>query len=407
MYYYYYKKRFADSVLVYVEEFNKQEGTVLFDFIDSNEYALFTDSLNAIYDLNKPSMVFLTNYKGRNIQENTIYAIRPQTIQFWREQNIINFENLNSFLIGYNIDVAKTEEQIFNESVSLSDKFDSLYLNYFMTAGGNDSKIPFHTKGKLSVTIRKVGQGNWNEVNFNDKVKIVFDAGAPMNASRTEIATIIGNRNNLYPDSKPILILSHWDKDHYHSLIGMTDAELKNNFSAFVCRDRVPNQTSRILFNRISSAVGLDNTYSISAVTRFARGGPTYFSPLTPLNNQIVLYNAQQHKNRNISGLAIAVKTKRRSIILSGDAHYEQVSRDILKHLNYQHEHNLVVPHHGGKAGTYNYNIPRLASVGQAVISVGANRYGHPLANNIASLRTTGFTTRQTQTSLNDIIIPL
>ena len=160
----------------------------------------------------------------------------------------------------------------------------SVYLdNLIMKGSGDGSKITFHKKGKVSVTIRNVGQGNWNEINFNDLVKIVYDAGAPMNASRTDIATIIGNRNTLYPTSKPILILSHWDKDHYHSLIGMTDTELQNNFSAFVCRDRIPNLTSRILFSRLRNAVGSANTYTISANTRFTRGGPTFFSPITEL----------------------------------------------------------------------------------------------------------------------------
>ncbi|MBS1634623.1 MAG: hypothetical protein JST26_01790 [Bacteroidetes bacterium] len=407
MYYYYYKRLFADSVLVYIEEFNKQDGTVLFDFIDSNEYRLFNESLNVNTDLNKPSMVLLKNYKGRTIQDNTIYAIRPATIQSWREQNAIISDNLNSFLIGYNIDVAKTKEPIFNESVSLSDFFDAFYLNYYMTGNGDKSKIPFHKKGKVSVTIRNVGQGNWNEINFNDKVKFVYDAGAPMNASRADVATIIGNRNTLYPTSKPVLILSHWDKDHYHSLIGMTDTELQNNFSAFVCRDRVPNLTSRIIFGRLRNAVGSANTYTISANTRLIRGGPTFFSPLTPICNQVVLYNSQQHKNRNISGLALTVKTKSGSIILPGDAHYDQISRDILPHLNYKHKHNLVVPHHGGKAGTYQYNTPALAMVNMAVISVGANRYGHPFANYIASLSTSGFTIHQTNTAATDITVTL
>lgn len=407
MYYYYYKRLFADSVLVYVEEFNKQDGTVLFDFIDSNEYGLFSESLNTSTDLNKPSMVLLTNYKGRTVQDNTIYAIRPATIQSWREQNVIISDNLNSFLIGYNIDVTETEEPIFNESVSLSDFFDAFFLNYYMTGSGDEAKIPFHKKGKVSVTVRNVGQGNWNEISFSDKVKIVYDAGAPMNASRADIATIIGDRNTLYPISKPILILSHWDKDHYHSLIGMTDAELQSNFSAFVCRDRVPNLTSRILFGRLRNAVGSVNTFTISANTRLTRGGPTFFSPLTPINHQVVLYNSQQHKNRNISGLALTVKTKSGSIVLPGDAHYDQISRDILPHLNYRHKHNLVVPHHGGKAGTYKYNTPALATVDNAIISVGANRYGHPFANYIASLRASGFTTQQTNAVATDITITL
>ena len=407
MNYYYHKKKFPDSVLVYVEEFNKQGETVLFDFIDSNEYALFTGLLNSNDGLKKPSMVLLKNYNGRTIQENTIYSIRPKTIQSWSEQIAINSENLNSFLIGYNIDVKRTEELIFNESISLNDSLDDSYLNYFMQGSGVGTKIPFYNKGKISVIVRKVGQGNWNEIVFDDKVKIVYDAGAPMNASRADIATIIGNRNIMYPVSKPILILSHWDKDHYHSLIGMTDTELKNNFSAFICRDRVPNLTSRILFVRLRSAVKLINTFCISAEPKLTLGGPTFFTPLTPTTDQIVLYNSQYHKNRNISGLILTVKTKHESVILSGDAHYDQISRDILPSLNYIHNHNLIVPHHGGKAGNYNYNTPALVKNSQAVISVGPNRYGHPIGNYVASLRANGFAIIQTNVAATDIKITL
>lgn len=407
MYYYNYKRLFPDSILVYIEEFNMQDGSVLFDFIDSNEYALFTSSFNANFDLSKPSMVMLNNYKGRTIQDNTIYAIRPETIHTWHQQDLISAYIVDSFLIGYNINVTTYEGPIFNESISLNDLFDSTILNYYMTGSGDKSKIPFHYSGKVEVIVRKVEQANWNEISFNGQVKIVYDAGAPMNASRKNVATIIGHRNSLYQGSKPILVLSHWDKDHYHSLIGMTDIELKNNFSGFVCRDRVPNLTSRILFGRIKSAVGMANTYCIAANIRNSRGGHTFFTPLTPIAKSVVLYNSQYHKNRNISGLVITVKTKSGSIVLSGDAHYEQISRDILPHLNYKHNHNLVVPHHGGKAGKYHYNIPTLVSVCEAIISVGVNRYGHPCAFHIASLKTSGFTIKQTNLTATDIVISI
>ncbi|MBK9300646.1 MAG: hypothetical protein IPN14_08575 [Bacteroidetes bacterium] len=187
----------------------------------------------------------------------------------------------------------------------------------------------------------------------------------------------------------------------------MSNTELQNNFCAFVCRDRIPNLTSRTLFARISSAIGTANTYCIPANHRTTRGGPTLFSPFTSFKKQIVLFNSQYNSNRNISGLAVSVKTKVGSIILTGDAHYEQISRDILSTLNYTHKHNLVVPHHGGKAGTYKYSIPKLATVGQAIISVGKNGYGHPLTHYISALKASGFIVQLTQISINDIIITL
>jgi beta-lactamase superfamily II metal-dependent hydrolase len=405
MYYKYYKRRYPDDVLVYIEEYNKDTGAVLFDFLDSNEYNSFTEIGSLDYSLSNPSMVMLTNYKQRKIQENTIYAIKKSVIENWRELNLINFDNQNSFIIGYTIELTSENNQIFFESVSLNDFFD-FFPESYMRGNGNLKSLPIDVKGKLSVTIRNVGQGNWNEINENDKTSIVFDAGASMYATKTDIRNIIGNRAAKYSSEKPGLILSHWDKDHYHSLIGMTNAELAN-FSFFICRDKVHNLTSRILFGRIISAIGSANTYTIAAQPRTARGGHTHLIPLMPTSSQLMIYNAQHHKNRNISGIVISLKTKESSVILSGDCHYEQISVDVLPHLNFKHKHNLVVPHHGGKAGNYIYNLPKNVTPDNAIISVGPNNYGHPMLNYTRALTIDWSRVQKTQTVNTDIKINL
>lgn len=94
-------------------------------------------------------------------------------------------------------------------------------------------------------------------------------------------------------------------------------------------------------------------------------------------------------------------------MILSGDALYEQLSRDILVDLNFQHTHHLLVPHHGGKAGRFKYARPFKTLFGNAIISVGKNPYGHPIENNIESLRGVGFHVRQTRFEKQDIVISL
>src|SRR5690606_34225269 len=172
MYYYYHKRRYPDDVLVYIEEYNKETGVVLFDFLDSNEYNSFTEIGGLEYSLSNPSMVLLTNYNQRTIQENTIYAIKKNVIEDWRELNLINFDNQNSFLIGYTIKLTSEINQIFFESVSLNDFFD-FFLNYYMRRSGNLKSLSIDVKEKLSVTIRNVGQGNWNEINENNKTSIV------------------------------------------------------------------------------------------------------------------------------------------------------------------------------------------------------------------------------------------
>lgn len=398
----YYKRLYPNDVLVYVEEFNKQDKTVLFDFIDSNEYNLFTAVINQQNNLDTPTMVLLRNYNKRMVQENTIYSIKPETIQAWQSQILANSNDINSLLIGYIIDVANTEKEIFNTSISLNDIY-NFQTNQYMFGSGEDSKIPLEFKGKITVTIRNVGQGNWNEISYDEQIKVVYDAGAPMYASRAEVTTIIGDRNDLYNISKPVLVLSHWDKDHYHSLLGMTNTELQNNFSAFVCRDYVPNLTSRKLFARIKSSVSAKNTFSISAGKRSKKRGLPLLKNMNATTNKIVIYNAEHHKNRNISGLLLTVKSSKASVILSGDAYYEQISRNIIPHLNFKHIHHLVVPHHGGKAGKYIYSKAPLMTFGKAIISVGPNRHKHPLSIYISALRKDTFVVEQTNIVLKDI----
>lgn len=399
--YFQFINKYKDNILVYIEEYNKQDRTVVFDFLDLDGYQLFVKNIESSLIQDSPSMVLLKNYKGRSIQENTIYAIRLNTIQLWKESNLISSNNLNSFLIGFEIDISYINETIFNESISIKNN------EYNYTSNPDMSRINFPNKGEINVVIRDVGQANWNEIYFDNEVKVVYDVGAPMESSKKDIEKIIGDRHSLYKISKPILILSHWDKDHYHSLLGMTDSELKNNFSVFICRSTIPNRTSKGLYDRIVNALGKENVFSILPEPRLERKGPIYFKLLLKLGTKILIYNAQYHKNRNISGLVLTVRSKNNSIILPGDAHYNQISRDILSHLNYDHSHHLVVPHHGGKAGKYTYKVPTLVKLDFAIISVGKNRYGHPIEKYISSLKKEGFTTLITNIKKTDISITL
>jgi beta-lactamase superfamily II metal-dependent hydrolase len=403
MYYYYHKKQYPDAILIYIEEYNRINRTVLFDFVDSNEFAIFAQNINLDRSSTGASMVLITNYIGRRVQENTVYAISLTTLKLWHSEQAITTEN-NSFLIGYNIELNSNQQQVFDRSVTIGE-FDDFQLLSHMTGNGHNSNLPFTANGQISVVIRNVGQGNWNEIHTNNAVNVIFDAGAPFNAARSQVLGIIGNRPLTYARDKPGLILSHWDKDHYHSLIGMTDAEL-SGFSYFICRDRVPNYTSRILFVRIKNAVGAANTFCIPAIARTRRGGYTSLVPLTASHQQHILFNSQHHKNRNISGIVLALRTSTSSMILSGDSLYEQLQTDVIPHLNYPHGHNLIVPHHGGNAGIYNYRLPSGVNPLDAIISVGPNTYGHPMWSNTNALTTTGFLTKRTD-KIGDISIIL
>jgi beta-lactamase superfamily II metal-dependent hydrolase len=227
-------------------------------------------------------------------------------------------------------------EPIFQTSISLGSESFQANLSEIEFPQAN---ITWKSSGKKSVNVRNVGHGNWNEVLFENVIKIVYDAGGPLYASKEEILKIIGDRNIIYPQSKPILILSHWDKDHYHSLIGMSIEELKNNFSSFICRTIRPNITSRLLYGKLLEALGSKNIYAINFTKKNSKR--RHFSKYMSFGNMIFLYNSQYSKNRNISSLLLLIKTKDNSMLLTADAHYEHISRDILCQLDYKHQHHL------------------------------------------------------------------
>jgi beta-lactamase superfamily II metal-dependent hydrolase len=404
MYLKYHRAYFPDDVLVYIEEFNKAEGYILFDFYDSNEYERFSSYLNNDFDINDATMISLENYQYRTIRENTYYSIKRETIDSWQENNSIT-RNEDSLLIGYTINVSNInlETQIFTHSVSLND-YDS--FNHLMYGDSDVTDIDFDLSGTLTVNIKNVGQGNWNEIIKDESCVIVYDCGTSMVASKTDVRLLINTRSKHYIKNKPSLFLSHWDKDHYHCLIGMTDVELAS-FSNFVFRDNVPNLTSRKLYSRIRSLISVKNLYAIPADRRTSRGGMTLLRPLNNTNNQLVIYNAQYHKDRNISGILLSLKNANSSVIFSGDSHYSQVSTCVLPHLNFPNKHYLIVPHHGGKGGNYEYDNPGKIVFESAIISVGRNRYGHPKPHYVSALKADFRTITKTSLTKNDITINL
>ncbi|WP_298223661.1 hypothetical protein [Flavobacterium sp.] len=401
MYYYYYNKYYPSDILVFIEEVNWDENTVVFDFIDSNEFEKFDNTLEIQHKILQASMVKVTNYKQRSIRENTVYAIDRKVILSLR-QNIEQIED--SFLFGYSINLPNQTEFLFKESVTIGE-LDRYNIGAIVRGGAQKNILDIPLKGNIDITIRNIGQGNWNEINLDKEVKIVYDAGAPMNAPRTVVRTYIGNKPTEYLKSKPCLILSHWDKDHYHSLVGMTDAELQC-FSSFICPDIRPNITSRILYGRILAALGTHNIYTVSNIPK-TKGIPPTLGLISTTGNKLMVFNSTYNKDRNQAGIVLAIKTNKSSIIIPGDCHYDLLSNYILPMLNHTHLHNLVVPHHGGNAGAYDYKMQPGTTPQQAVISVGNNRYGHPKLAYTRALTFDWFQVSNTQTVGTDIVINL
>ena len=215
---------------------------------------------------------------------------------------------------------------------------------------------------------------------------------------------MIGNRDVDYQKSKPLLILSHWDVDHYHFLLGFDDNTIKS-IPVFIYRASIPNLTARKALGRFRL---LNNKALIPIATVLPIAPKRSSMELVNLDltgkGDILIQNAHKNRSRNKSGIGLTVRKKNTSVILSGDYDYSQISNFILPILNYKCDHYLVVPHHGGKAGKFVYFNSTKNLLKEAVISVGTNPYKppHPDRSYINDLTTKGFLIVRTDYLKND-----
>lgn len=232
-------------------------------------------------------------------------------------------------------------------------------------------QIPAFPKGRLKLQVNNVGQGNWNEVITRKKTRLVYDIGTYKEKKSRD--SYVDNLILTHQYTrKPILVLSHWDLDHYNILLYMTLKELKR-FSQIIVTTTLPSLTPFRLLQTIVTKTKVQ----LSLVDN---NSPLLTSPANyiDVNNQILklfvcrMMMSSKKLNLNESGLLLDVDGRDTNFLMTGDATYEQAS-DAIKHsyahINQDKNHSLVVPHHGGGKQPQ-YVVPTYCKLENAVISV-------------------------------------
>jgi beta-lactamase superfamily II metal-dependent hydrolase len=394
-----------EELFFYVEKFQKQDGIVLMDFIDSNEFGSFDVITQLNYNWERrPTMIEVRNYKGRSLREGVTYRMTRETILRLANRLQILEESL---IIGFRIQLDSDDGEIFGPSKNFT-----LTEQFWRFGLGAGDTLPDQQQLPISadqVIVRNVGQGSWNEIASHGDVKLVFDIGTLWSTKASDIIRLISNRNLEYQRTKPSLILSHWDVDHYHFLLGLEDATIKS-FDRFITRTDPPTLTARKAAGRfrILNPTALIEVAPLAPPATMKNSTALGHSYLTT-NRDYILFNSYKNPSRNKCALGLTIRKNSKAVIFSGDYDYSQVSNHILPLLNFKCDHYLVVPHHGGKAGKFIYNHSRLNKLQEAVISVGKNPYKpqHPHSNNVTQLRATGFSVIRTDYKGTDHIISL
>ena len=251
------------EIIVYLDEY-KYDGDGKYDimYLDFRTPSDFEKYLNevGIKERTRGSYLEIKGYQSpRRLMQGCYYALNvdmlkkltptahPESLLLFQTYDFSNYEDQNDD----NYRLLQSHEPLDAEELKVS---------YHNPIDGLDE-----LKYKFEVSlfrVNDVSQANWNELLENDDVKVVYDLGAPINASATEVRRYIDLYSPHYSESHPCLVLSHWDKDHYHCLIGMTDKEI-NNFSKFICADKIPTTTAGNLFRRIEGILGKNRIFCI------------------------------------------------------------------------------------------------------------------------------------------------
>lgn len=260
------------------------------------------------------------------------------------------------------------------------------------------------TNANLTLNVRNVDQANWNEVLMDDRIELVYDLGAPLNASKNDVQTIFDARRRFLERDKPILIISHWDIDHIHCLRYMNLQAMQDCFRKFICVDAMKSLTSQKIYNNVCVALGAGNVYCVRPACR----GDGISMHLWKRVGNISIYAGEKSSNINYCGLSMFVKGMHSSVLFSGDIRLIQAKNiydQELQHNLRTNNHILIAPHHGGDntAKHRKYSAPTT----EVIISVGSNNnYGHPNELMLTYLRMLCYNIYRTDVD-GDIAIPL
>ena len=399
------------SVKIIIDDFYIEERKKVYvaDFLTLEDYNRFCKATG--FQSQGGSAFLIKNLRlneNKIIQREDCFELNTDNIR----SKVQIEHNENSYLLGFTFDFGQNPEH-----QDVLTKISKNEVQIIQRQNAQNYPTDFAIEDMISsnnveVWVNNVGQGNWNEVRVNGITKLVYDMGANIHADKTEIDHI-NNRILRRYTQKPLLVLSHWDKDHYHCLLGDLGGNAAGLFSGFVYPSVIPNATSEIVRNKMKLLLGSNKMYPINLIRK--RKGEVAIPVKFKASSFYSFYKGMFCSDRNLGCIQIVIESGNSISILCGDSHWFQLSH-ILRQYIYSlgistKTCNIVVPHHGSATDvTYqSFFVPFNMKNGIAAISVDEkrNNYKHPSNSIINYLSSTTFTVERTdrQVAPGDIII--
>ena len=372
----------GNECIVYLESYFKTGNDVVTAYVDfrtRKDQELFNERLKINTE---NSFIELRSLKtSKRLRQGCYYKLN---LDIFKDEGFIIEQD--SFVIGATYDLSEMkkpendDEEVFQHHNLLDPEELKMHIPI---RGSLEDIIP----DQLEVFVKDVDQANWNELRQNGQVVVLFDAGAKLNATISEIVSIFQSRERALESSKPILVISHWDIDHIHCLKYLDNNQIEKSFSKLVCVDMLKSLTSQRIMQKLRDSLGDDNIFCLPVRQR-TDGLRMY---RWKSFGAVSFYQGQQSPSVNYCGIVMFVQGRNGSVNFTGDCKLIQAKDVYLQEYNQvgDYHHLLIAPHHGGDTGAQyrQYMLP----CQDIAISVGQyNRYGHPNCHMLKYLSTLG-----------------
>lgn len=387
------------EIIVYLVDFKSNgKGSyseAFLDFRTIRDYRQFVQEMGYDEEIDETVVHILNFYSSKRLRRNTYYRLNTDLL---KQYELSRFEQETPMFVGYTYDIHNNND---DDGQLLLDVHLTLNPDDIIRRSDGFELTDLHLENTC-LRVNNVGQGNCNEITdeWDKEVKLVYDIGASIHASKSEVANLLQKRISAYRDSnpKPLLILSHWDLDHVAQLKVIANPE--ECFSGLVCPAKIPSLTSQKLFEKMKAALTGNKTLSL-VPDKYKKGSLSIKRVTRHSLRSYALYQGINSWNVNYCGLVLIVNCYNGSYVLTGDCSWKQLLLICWQnHCDIKKDKIvLVVPHHGAKIsnmrGNYRqyYNKLKIAITHfynpvSAIISVdeGDNNYGHPCPSTIKAL---------------------
>lgn len=385
--------RSGEKILLYVEKFSPYGNHLLLDFVYQEHFDRFRQL--PVFEVFDSSSITGSALLLENVtlddktlpQEGCVYNVPLEALQqgAWISPYATNLSPLNEeFFFAYqrrcHLPAGTFAEKVPLRKVrqTISDIPEASEQVLFSLLAQQEPTE------KITVIVKKVGQGSWNEIHVNDHLQLVFDFGCSVYFSRRQCNTLLTDSSF---DDHPCLIISHWDMDHYNLLKILEEEKLANFRAACIPPEYISLTSQKMVKKLIRCHVPL---YLISPAA--ATPGARYEMDLKASTSNFALFCGKKSRSRNNSGLALSVRNKAQFVFFCADHAYPQLQSMIRNRLNEEMlqriflsglsgRYHIVVPHHGGRAGRMPHDLFSIPAypAGKALVSTGYNPYHHPL----------------------------